>query len=155
MIEVEITQEMLQRAKQKDVEMGTLRNSITKGEGNVIGFLGEEIANLVLKGQIKNTYQYDLVLDDGTTVDVKTKKTTVQPKEEYECSVAAFNTKQQCDKYCFVRVKNDLTKGWYLGVYDKEQYFNDAIFLRKGEIDPSNMFTVKSDCYNLKIKDLK
>lgn len=155
MIEVDITPEMVSLAQQKDKEMGTLRNSITKGEGNVVGFLGEIIANSVLKGRIENTYEYDIILSNGTTVDVKTKKTTAQPKPSYDCSVAAFNTKQKCTVYCFVRVHSDLKKGWVLGMYDKKDYFTDAIFLQRGDVDPSNNYTVKSDCYNMKIQDLQ
>ena len=41
---------------------------------------------IVNKGK-KYNVDYDLVLDDGTTVEVKTKKTTVEPKKYYECSV--------------------------------------------------------------------
>jgi hypothetical protein len=75
--------------------------------------------------------------------------------DTYDCSIASFNTKQDCDYYCFVRVKKDLTVGWYLGVYDKHQYMEDAVFMKKGDVDPSNGYTVRSDCYNLKIKQLK
>jgi len=155
MMELAITPEMIKEAKQKDKEMGTLKNSITKGKGNLAGFLGEILANKALKGRISNTYQYDIVLEDGKTVDVKTKNTTVKPLPSYDCSIAAFNITQKCDLYCFVRVKNDLTKGWVLGVYDKSEYFKDSVFMKKGEVDPSNNFVVKSDCYNLKINKLK
>ena len=37
----------------------------------------------------------------------------------------------------------------------KEEYFDKANLLKKGEIDPSNNFTVKADCYNLKISELR
>ena len=152
---VAISSEMLDRSKVKANELGKLNNSILKGDGNLVGFLGEEIANLVLKGTIKNSYDYDLILEDGSKVDVKTKRTTVVPKDFYECSVAAYNTKQKCDYYCFVRVKDDLTCGWFLGVYKKEDYFKDAMFMKQGDIDPSNNFKVKADCYNMKINQLK
>ena len=155
MIEIQITDEIKTIADNKAKEMGRLNNSITKGEGNLSGFIGEAVAQAVLGGELNNTYQYDLVLPSGKTVDVKTKRTTVKPKDYYDCSVAAFNTKQRCDYYCFVRVKDDLSVAWYLGVYDKQEYFKDSIFLTKGQIDPSNNFTVKADCYNLKINKLK
>ena len=155
MIKVTISDEMLVKAKQKATELGKLNNSILKGDGNLIGFLGEEVANDILKGNIKNSYDYDIILNTGKTVDVKTKKTTVEPKQYYDCSVAAFNTKQKCDYYCFVRIKDDLSCGWFLGIYDKKDYFKDADFLKKGQIDPSNNFTVKADCYNMKINQLK
>lgn len=155
MIEVKVTDKMLLSARDKAAEMGRLHNSITRGTGNIAGFIGEEIAQVVLGGKLDNTYDYDLVLDDGRTVDVKTKQTSVVPLETYDCSIAAFNTKQDCNYYCFVRVKNDYTVGWYLGVYDKEEYMKEAAFMKKGDLDPSNGYIVRSDCYNLKIHQLK
>lgn len=155
MIEVVVTAEMLVEARDKAAEMGKLRNSITSGAGNIAGFIGEAIAQQVIGGALANTYDYDLVLDDGTKVDVKTKQTSVKPLPTYDCSIANLNTKQQCDYYCFVRVKNDFTVGWYLGVYPKEQYMTDAVFMKKGTIDNSNGYVVKSDCWNLPIHQLK
>jgi len=155
MIEVSIDDHMLLEARDKAAEMGKLRNSILNGGGSIAGFLGEAIAQKVLGGKLDNTYEYDLVLDSGIKVDVKTKQTSVAPLDTYDCSIASFNTKQECDYYCFVRVKKDFTVGWYLGVYDKKQYMEDSIFMKKGDVDPSNGYTVRSDCYNLKIKQLK
>ena len=155
MIKVLITPEMIKEAEMRSAEMGELRNSITRGEGNLVGFIGELVAQKVLGGMIDHSYDHDLLMDDFlTTVDVKTKKTSVAPKESYACSVAAFNTKQQCDFYCFVRVKDDLKVGWYLGLYKKEAYFKDALRLAKGDFDPDNNYTVKADCYNLPISSL-
>ena len=155
MIEVVVTADMLVEARDKAAEMGKLRNSITSGAGNIAGFIGEAIAQQVLGGTLTNTYDYDLVLDDGIKVDVKTKQTSVKPLETYECSIANLNTTQKCDYYCFVRVKNDFTVGWYLGVYPKEQYMLDSVFMKRGTIDPSNGYVVKSDCWNLPIHQLK
>ena len=146
---------MLVEARDKAAEMGKLHNSIMNGAGNIAGFIGEEIARQVLGGVLNNTYDYDLTLDSGKTVDVKTKQTSVKPLETYDCSIAALNTKQKCDYYCFVRVKNNFTVGWYLGVYDKQQYMEDAVFMKKGDVDSSNGYVVRSDCYNLKISKLK
>ena len=155
MIEVAISATMLVEARDKAAEMGRLRNSIINGAGNIAGFIGEAIAQKVLGGELSNTYDYDLVLPSGKTVDVKTKQTSVKPLETYECSIAALNTTQECDYYAFIRVKNDFTVGWYLGMYDKKQYMEDAVFMKKGTVDSSNGYTVKSDCYNLKISELK
>lgn len=155
MIEVAVTNDMFLAARESAADMGKLRNSITNGGGNLAGFLGEAIAQQVLGGTLQNTYDYDLVLSDGTTVDVKTKQTSVKPLPHYSCSVAELNTKQQCDYYCFVRVKNDFTVGWYLGVYKKEAYYKDAEYLEKGSIDTTNNYVVKSSCFNLPISALK
>jgi hypothetical protein len=153
MIEVQITKDMLYEAQEKASELGILNHSILKGKGNFTGFLGEQIALQVLGGEWCNTYNYDIILD-GKRIDVKTKQTTVKPLPHYECSVAAYNTKQDCDEYAFVRVLKDYTVGWFLGSISKKEYFEMARFLRKGDIDPSNDFTVRADCYNLSIDSL-
>jgi len=155
MIEIKITQQMIDYASDQAQEMGEINNSIRHGKGNLVGFLGELVAQKVLGGMLDNTYDHDLLMDDFiTTVDVKTKETTVAPKPYYDCSVADYNTRQQCDYYCFVRVKKDLSVGWYLGVYRKSDYIKDARFLKAGEIDTDNNYTVKADCYNLAISNL-
>ena len=89
----------------------------------------------------------------GVNIDVKTKQCTSAPKPHYECSVAAFNTRQKCQAYVFVRVCNK--DAWILGWESKKRYFQNSTFLRKGQIDRSNNFTVKADCYNMKIENLK
>lgn len=155
MIEVKITDDMLIKARDKSVEMGRLNNSITKGYGNLAGFIGEEIASYVLGAEQSNTYDYDLVMPNGAKIDVKTKRTSVKPMLHYECSVAEMNTKQECDYYAFVRVMNDMSVGWFLGVYPKGEFFDDAVFLQKGQLDPSNGYTVKASCYNLPISSLR
>ena len=155
MIEVLISDDIKQKAKKKAQDLGKLNNSITKGDGNISGFIGEFLAAEVMNGDVHNTFDYDVVLKDGTKIDVKTKRTTVKPKDFYECSVAKYNTKQRCDGYAFVRVKNDLSVGWFLGYLSKDKYFNIAKSLKKGDIDPSNNFVVKADCYNVKISELE
>lgn len=154
MVEVSITDEMLIKARRKAIDLGQLNNSIERGDGNLVGFLGELVAQKVIGGRVKNTYEYDLVLKDGTKVDVKTKKTSVAPKDYYDCSIANYNTKQDCDEYCFVRVKNTLDKAWVLGRISKEEYFKKARFLKKGEQDGDNGYMVKADCWNLTISEL-
>ena len=155
MIEIEITPEMVDKARIKAEELGTIRNSITKGKGNLVGFLGEAVANCALGGEWVNTYDYDLVLKDGTKVDVKSKTVTSVPQGHYDCSVAALNTKQKCDAYAFVRIKKDLSAGWYLGILEKDAYLEQSVYLHAGDVDPSNNFQVRSNCYNLKINQLK
>jgi hypothetical protein len=153
--EINITDKMLLSARKKATEMGRLHNSISRGAGNLCGFLGEAIALKALKGVENNTYEYDIVLDNGETVDVKSKHTSVAPLGHYDCSVSNHNIKQECDYYAFVRVKMDYSKGWFLGVIRKKDFFDEAYFATKGEVDPDNGYTVRSDCYQLKIDALR
>jgi hypothetical protein len=154
MIEIEITPKMRRIAAKKSKGMGELKGSITKGIGNQVGFLGECLVSYFFRLHFKNTYDYDFILPNGKTVDVKTKTTTVEPKDYYDCSVAKWNTKQKCDYYIFARINKKLDKGWLLGYYPKTDYFKDSIEMNKGDIDPSNNFVVKSDCYNMQINKL-
>ena len=155
MKEVEVTENMLIKARDKAVEMGKLYNSILRGGGNIAGFIGEQIALNVIGGEWQNTYQYDILWKGGVKVDVKTKQTSVKPLPHYECSIAKTSSKQDCDWYIFTRVKKDFSVGWFLGAISKKDYFKEANFLKKGEIDPSNNFTVRADCYNIPISDLR
>jgi hypothetical protein len=135
-------------------EMGILKRSITRGQGNVYGFLGELVALDVLDGLHQNTMDYDIIVD-GYKIDVKTKKTTVKPKPDYDCSVADLTRKQNCDFYAFVRVLSDQSVGWFLGVKKAEQYFKDARYIKKGDYDNSNGFTARANCYNMPISELE
>lgn len=145
---------MVLKARDKSRKMGSLNKSILRGGGNLAGFIGEFVAQVVMGGKIENTFQYDLVLENGEKVDVKTKQTGFEPKPDYDCSVSSESNVQDCDKYAFVRVKNDLTTAWFLGSITKKDFFKKAKHFKKGEIDPSNNYAVKADCWNLKIKDL-
>lgn len=151
---IKIEQYHIDKAKALANDLGTLRNSITAGEGNLAGFLGEVIVAEIIDAEHNNTYDSDLTWFNNITVDVKTKRTTVEPKDYYECSIAAYNTTQQCDLYAFCRVSKDLSTLWFLGMIPKQTYFQNAKFLRKGQVDGDNGFVVKADCYNMSIKNI-
>ena len=155
MIEVYITDDQIYQAEQRAIEMGAIKNSITKGAGNLAGFVGELIVLDTVGGTMCDTYDYDIIYKDSVKADVKTKRTKVKPKPFYECSIANYNTHQLCDEYVFVRVLNDMSKGWILGWMDKDEYLNRATFMVKGEIDPRNNYKVRADCYNLPISELR
>lgn len=156
MLEVTVTDEMLLSARDKAKKMGRLGRSLTRGQGNVAGFVGEEVALSVLGGQFDNiekNIDYDILLDNGKTVDVKTKRTSVEPKLHYECSTSTYY-RQKCDYYAFVRVHNDLHTAWFLGWYSNEGYYKDARLVKKGDKDKSNGFVARADAYNLPISSL-
>ena len=106
MIEFKTNKEQVRRARAEAKELGRLRNSILKGNGNLAGMLSE----IVLADNYPNlerdsTKNWDLV-DKTTnkTYDSKAKQTTVEPLSHYECSIANYNPNQKCDAYIFTRV---------------------------------------------------
>jgi hypothetical protein len=158
MSDIPISDEMINRARKKAAKIGELNNSITRGMGNLIGSIGEEVALYVLSHYYDdiieaNTFDYDIIAD-GAKIDVKTKSTSVAPLPHYMCSVANYNTSQACDFYAFIRVKKDLTAAWWCGIISKEAFYKDAVFMKKGQLDADNKYIVKADCYNIPISRL-
>jgi hypothetical protein len=153
-----ISLKTLQRIKTRAEKLPLLNNSIRKGEGAIVAYIGEEVVKKVLKGEIRDTYDYDIVYGDDVKVDVKTKERTVPPREHYNCTVADFNTKQECNEYAFVSVLNDHSTAWYLGRISKDDFYKEAKFYKEGERDPhsppSKDFYFKADCYNIPISKL-
>jgi hypothetical protein len=159
-IRVEITDEMMATAKAKAKDLGVLKNSIRGGGGNLAGFLGEEMVLASFpESESANTYQHDVKMM-GATFEVKSKDRTVDPRLDYDASVANFNTSQRADFYVFTSVFRNKATGRYthghiVGLIPKEQYKSKATFLRVGDIDPSNGWEVKAACYNLAYRDLE
>ena len=156
MIILDIKQKQIDEA-QNLYTFKNLKGSITNGQSNIYGALGEVIVYDYFKDKkyniIKqNTYDYDLIIN-GYKVDVKTKKTTVTPLSHYLCSISDFNTKQKCDYYFFLRVKNDFTKSYLLGYISKKDFYQYSFFKYKGDID-INGFIFKDNCYNIEIQKL-
>lgn len=151
-IEVDVTPDMVERAKAKANAMGELRNSIRRGKGNLVGFLGEEIVMAAWGGATSaNTFHHDITFEE-VTFEVKSKDRTVVPKPTYEASVANYNATQKADFYVFVSVLRqgtDYVKGHIVGIYDKASYVKDATYLEAGDVDPSNGWVVSANCYNL------
>lgn len=153
---INITKEQIERAK-KLYPFKELKGSITKGNSNIYGALGEIIIYdlSVEKGMdvdFNSTYDYDLIINNYK-VDVKTKRTTVIPKEDYLCSISSFNTTQKCDFYFFLRINENLKECYLIGYKSKGDFFKESSFNKKGTLDV-NGWTFKDDCYNIKIKQL-
>lgn len=154
MIEIEPTEKQIKEARLTSGGTVGLQGSITRGAGSPAGALGEILVRDYLNYIQANTAHYDLYTEQGTRIDVKTKRCTSAPKPFYECSIAAHGTQQQCDEYIFVRVLNNLQRAWILGRISKDEYYEKAVRHKKGDKDDSNNFTFKSDCYNLPISEL-
>lgn len=156
MIVTNISSSQIKRAEQL-YPFTKLRGSITNGKSNIFGALGEIIIYdfFIKNGYNVNffsTYNYDLIINDYK-IDVKTKKTSVIPQINYLCSISSYNTVQKCDYYFFVRIKEDMKKGFLLGYLSKKEFFQKSIFKNKNDKD-INGWKFKDDCYNIEISNL-
>jgi len=153
--EVDINPDWIKLATKKSKDMGALRESITKGAGNVAGFIGELAVYDLMGGIYRPTFNYDIVVS-GKKYDIKTKRCTSTPLLNYECSIAGSNPNQKCDFYIFTRVLENYKTCWILGYISKEDFFKNARFCRRGDVDEKSHMNwrFKADCYNLEIKEL-
>lgn len=153
MITVDLYDDMFVKAKHKSDLVGALNHSILAGQGNLVGFLGEIIAHQYIGGEVADSFDYDIIRD-GIRYDVKSKKTNVVPKMNYECSVAAYQQNQDCDRYIFTRINPTQKTGWLLGWIDKDDFFENSVLIKKGETDSFGWVAVET-CYNMKVNQLK
>jgi len=156
--EIAITEDMVERAHRLATDFGQIRNSIRDGSGNLAGFLGEECFLAAYPKAVRVSGHHHDILLGGKRIEIKTKDRTVRPQPEFEVSIASYNTAQNPDYYVFVsllRHANVFFKGFLCGFITPVEYFKSATFLREGQVDPSNNFTVRANCYNLPISGLK
>ena len=157
-IQVNITPETFEEldatATAEAQQLGSLHGSIENGDGNYAGIFGELVFQRVLGGRRDNTYEYDIFYNN-TRIDVKTKRRTVPPKPGYMCSIASYNTEQQCDIYYFISVLDDYSAVWLLGYLDTPTFYEKAKFCKKGDYEPSNGYVYKADCWDLPHAALK
>jgi hypothetical protein len=157
MIIVRITEEQKERAK-KHYDFEVLKGSISNGEGNIYGALGEiilldHLKKFSKKVSLDDTYDYDIGCETPkglAKIEVKSKKTSVVPHPSYFCTVYAQNIAQQCHFYAFVRISGDLNVGYILGYIPRYLFLQQAMLFKKGNKD-SNGFVFPADCYNLPI----
>jgi len=163
---------MIEEAREKAQSLGSINNSITKGGGNIAGYLAEIALNEYIKGEnlscSKGRLKYDFDLLKGQNkIEVKTKRRTVDPEPHYEVSIATTSEHQRPDFYAFISITFAKKRGkgksatyhglkniWLCGFLSREEFFSKAKFIRKGELDPSNGFICHQDMYNLPISKL-
>lgn len=172
MKQIHFNKQMINQAVKKAKQLGEINNSITKGAGNVAGYLSE-IALCKHLG-CKNVscdpgdYKYDFdLLKNDKKIEVKTKRRTVDPQPHYEVSIAESSKHQQTDFYAFMSITFSKKFGfgkdvkyycptslWLCGFMQSDKYFSYARYLKKGQVDGSNGFTVKANMFNLPIEKL-
>jgi len=162
-IHVPLTEEDNELAFEHGVEVGQLNNSITEGVGNLAGTLGELAFLKIYQDAYRDkevTFDYDFLLY-GKKWEIKTKNRTVPASLSFAASISDCNPEQEADYYGFVSVifnkKLDrFTGAEMIGYITPEDYFEQAVFCKKGETDPNSAigWTFKGDCYNVLYRDM-
>lgn len=153
MIKINITTANLEAARKRAAPIGQNSKKIQSGS-EIHGILGEQLFMDNYGGTLIDSFNYDVDHPRIGKIDIKTKKCNSEPKPDYYATVAAYQIdKDECEYYAFYRVHSKLRDAWFLGIISKKEFVKKATFLKKGQKDGA--FTVKADCYNLKISELK
>jgi hypothetical protein len=175
MLKRKIESNVIAMAKELTPNGAYNKRSITEGERNVIGTIGElYVVDILHKlfgmDQIKYepNYNFDVFISNTRKIDIKTKMRTVEPKGRYAASIVEYSIDlQHCDDYFFTNIKVDnLTDMnpqyfYFMGYITKANFLANAVFKRKGDRDGNNrkpngeFFTIKEDCRNLDYDRLK
>jgi len=181
-IRIDWDDRMVTNAQNKAKKLGKIKNSILRGGGNAAGYLGEEAVASYIGAEITSCdegsgkYNFDITTRDERKVEVKTKRRTVSCIDDdgndrgfYEVSIAKTSVHQRPELYIFVNIhfddyrkdENGVARYYgirnieILGQMEPEDYFAEARFVPKGELDPSNNFVAHADMYNLPISELE
>lgn len=157
MIKLNITDQQIIEA-QKLYNFKALNNSITEGESQIYGALGEVMVMDFLRSLNKpvnyiGSYDYDLEIN-GKKIDVKTIKTDKEPTNDFNANISAFNTRQQTDFYLWCSVAESMKYGYIIGYLEKDEFYRVAELKKKGQIDWGK-WVFKSDTYTTKVKNIK
>lgn len=150
----------ISESEKKAKDLGSLRNSITNGAGDLAGYVGEYLVAETLGHPIVSNDSFDFDIQTPLyDIDVKTKRCNSEIKPEYACSVTKKGSFQLCDIYVFCRINFAQNKGWILGYEFKDTFFHKATYgennaPEKIEGVENNGFNYRADCYNVLIKDL-
>lgn len=161
MIPVSPSLEDRRKARKEAKDMGCLFRSFTRGEGNQIGMMGEILVHRMLKGKRvgHKMYDFDIVMPNGITVDVKTARAEGIPQPHYTARVYGAENKfdklsTKCDVYFFVRCNKQMTKATLIGWLPAKSFMEKALFLPKGNVDPNDGKLSFADEYTLPISEL-
>ena len=159
---LKFNQKMIDQASQWANDLGGIKNSITSGDGNYAGRLGELALAKHLSVEVEDHKDYDLIYND-LRVEVKTKRRATKPKPNYTVNIASTSRHQKPDTYAFLSVEysdrdsggnySDLLKIWLCGYKSADQFFEEAEFWPKGTPDPP-FFKTHRDMYVLTIGEL-
>lgn len=155
MIEINITQQQIKRAEML-YKFKVLNNSIRKGEGNLIGALGEIVVFDYYQKKGCNVehcqhHDFDLMIE-GYTVEIKTQETRFKPIHSWTCHVSDFNATQDCEFYCFPFINESMSTAWLAGMITQTLFKQRAVFKKEGEIGFKKPF--KCDTWTIRIDEL-
>lgn len=155
-IEIDVTSSQVMRAE-KLYDFNMLRNSITSGDSQIYGAIGEVVVmDYLIASGVPTEYigckDYDLMCD-CVSIDVKTIRVNKPPRDTFNANISAHNTWQNTFMYLWVFVSEDKATAWLVGWLDKKTFFEEAKLNKEGDEDGGG-WKFKSDTYSMKLSSL-
>jgi|13_taG_2_1085334.scaffolds.fasta_scaffold00328_1 hypothetical protein len=167
MIELPLTQEMIDRARKRHEELKPFDNSILKQKGRFDGFLAEEALASYTKSKLVSSegsdkFHYDLKIK-GIKVEVKAQRQNKgkKPLKEYESTVSSFSKHQKPEKYAFISIVYDHktskepSSAYLKGFLDYEEFQEIHRFIPRGTKSGKNNYISRQDQWNVWNFELK
>jgi len=156
-IEIEITDEMLEEAKKRNKKflekyghIGTHR--LNKDKQRITGYLAEAAIKNFCKIEYSNEDSVDFKHKE-TTFDSKAQGCNSKPKEYFVATLYEEQKNRNVDYYIFSRVQNDWKKVWICGFISKKDFFKNAKLIKAGT--KNNNFTYDQSRFEIEYKKLK
>ncbi len=172
-IEIDITQSQIEEHKTHyPYKAGSLKNSHTKKQefgamGEIVfrDFMKENYPNKQLtpvtkEGNNGDTWINCDYLINGKKIEIKGANIgkNQKPRIDWTCKHFKTSSHQKCDYYVFLRIREDFTKAYLLGMISKSDFESKSLFKKKGDYDEdspkSKPFYYTADTYTLPMTEL-
>jgi hypothetical protein len=121
---------------------------------NYVGFVGEKAVADLIDCDHSPSYEYDLILKDGRTVDCKTFSNKYYPKDNFECHVMKKRKQQSCDIYLFSSYNREKNTLHLCGYMPRDEFYSKAKQIKKGDNSDINNIKYRADGYIIKVGEL-
>ena len=155
-----ISSEQIKRAKKLYLTRA-LKNSVTHGQRNMQATLSEICVADLFDGEwvANRSKDFDIIVND-ITIDIKMrmKYSDMPPKPYWNAGVFDFNTRQNCQYYGWVSLRDNFDFFWLHGFLKPNDFYPNAFFSNKGDVDPNNPnadFRMPADAYNISLRNLQ
>ena len=125
------------------------------GEYAVRQYLGIDVEEYQSKEGFDNGI--DIVTNNGMTIDVKTISSRSKLKSHHQVNIAATQKSYNVHMYVFCHHNTKNNETTICGWRSKKMFFEDAIFMAKGEkkvLDNGSVLTYRAASYDLKVSQL-
>ena len=159
MVTYDLSDEIIAESQARADKIPDLAPDVIAENTKLEGCLGEWAALLVIGGEYRSTYDFDIFSHKEKRIEVKTQVTWGKPHirddDPWYCIVADKDRgMQDCDYYCFTRLLPDLSLIRVLGYIPRDELKNHPELEYWEEGTWQNGMKVVFNCWAIKLKHI-